>query len=318
MTVGNATSHQFTKGDRVVVIANPVTRTNARTVAALLTEAVPPGVRLDLQWTSGPGAARELASRAITNADGIIAVGGDGTVSDVASEILGTGIPLGVLPGGSTNIVAREHGIPNDLRQAADVIFGEHKLSLIDAATCNGRPFLHMAGAGFDSLLFDLADDDLKRRVGWMAYLPAAAKALTVTPAVYMIKMPDEVITARSPLVLVANGASIIRPEFKLAPAIRADDGWLDLIVVTATKPHELASVIGRLATLRFDTSPWVIHRRVKEVIITSSRDVPMQIDGDVLGHTPATVKIIPKAINLIVPIDDESGPYLGKFLSRM
>jgi diacylglycerol kinase family enzyme len=103
-------------------------------------------------------------------------------------------------------------------------------------------------------------------------------------------------------MVLVANGASIILPELKLAPSIRADDGWLDLIVVTATKPHELASVIGRLATFRFDTSPWVIHRRVRDVLITSSREVPMQIDGDVVEQTPAAVKIIPQAINLIVP----------------
>jgi YegS/Rv2252/BmrU family lipid kinase len=288
----------------VVVIANPVTRTNARTVAAILTDAVPPGVRMDLQWTPSPGSARHLAERAVQYADGIVAVGGDGTVSDVAAAMVGTSIPLGVLPGGSTNIVAREHGIPNDLRRATGVIFGAHKLSSIDAATCNGRPFLHMAGAGFDSLLFELADADLKRKVGWMAYLPAAARALTIPPAIFTIVADGETITTRSPMVLVANGASIILPELKLAPSIRADDGWLDLIVVTATKPHELASVIGRLATLRFDTSPWVIHRRVRDVLITSSREVPMQIDGDVVEQTPAAVKIIPQAINLIVPPD--------------
>jgi YegS/Rv2252/BmrU family lipid kinase len=294
--------HRFSTGDRVVVIANPVTRINARTVAAILTESVPPGVRLDLQWTPAPGSARYLAERAVKNADGIVAVGGDGTVSDVASAMVGTGIPLGVLPGGSTNIVAREHGIPNDLKRATEVIFGSHMLSVIDAATCNDRPFLHMAGAGFDSLIFELADADLKRKVGWMAYLPAAAKALTVPPAVFTIVADGETIETRSPMVLVANGASIITPELKLSPTIRGDDGWLDLIVVTATKPHELASVIGRLATLRFDTSPWVIHRRVRDVMISTSREMPMQIDGDVVEQTPARVTIIPQAINLIVP----------------
>ena len=296
---------QFSAGSRVVAIANPATRTNPRTVAAILTELVPSGVRLDLQWTRSAGSARRLAEMAAGTADAIIAVGGDGTVSDVASAIVGTGLPLGILPGGSTNIVAREHGVPNDLRRAAEVIFGRHSHRIIDSAKCNDRHFLHMAGAGFDSMLFDLADSDLKRKVGWMAYLPAAAKALTIPPAVFSIVADGEVIETSSPMVLVANGSSIILPEFKLSPLIRGDDGWLDLIIVTATKPHELASVIARLATLRFDTSPWVIHRKVREVLISASREVPMQLDGDVVEHTPARMTIQPKALKLIVPIDD-------------
>lgn len=307
MAVERGKTIQFSTGDRVVAIANPVTRTNPRTVAAILTELVPHGVRLDLQWTQSAGSARKLAEKAAEIADAIIAVGGDGTVSDVASGMLGTGIPLGILPGGSTNIVAREYGVPNDLRRAAEVIFGRHSHRVIDAATCNDRHFLHMAGAGFDSMLFDLADSDLKRKVGWMAYLPPAAKALTIPPAMFSIVADGEVIETSSPMVLVANGSSIILPEFKLSPLIRGDDGWLDLIVVTATKPHELASVIARLATLRFDTSPWVIHRRVHEVLISASREVPMQIDGDVVGHTPARIKIQPQAIKLIVPSDHHS-----------
>lgn len=298
--------HTFSTGDRVVVIANPSTRASVRTVTSALTQAVPSGVRLDLRWTPGPGTANALAREALDTADGIIAVGGDGTVSDVAAALVGTGMPLGVLPGGSTNIVAREHGIPANLREAASVIFRSHRLLAVDVATCNGRPFLHMAGAGFDSVLFDNADPELKRRVGWMAYLPAGAKALTEPPATYTIEIEGETIRTLSPLVLIANGSSIIRPELKLAPSIRPDDGWLDLIVVTGTKPHELASVLGRLATLRFDTSPLVLHRRVKSANIMTSHPVPMQLDGDVVEHTPALIGIMPASLNLIVPVNSE------------
>lgn len=292
----------FQPGDRVVVIANPATRVRVRTVTRVLTEQVPNGVRLDLRWTDAPGAAVRLAQEAASDADAIVAVGGDGTVSDVASALVGTGLPLGILPGGSTNIVAQEHGVPGDLAEAAGVIFGPHRLSTIDVGLCNDRPFLHMAGCGFDSVLFDAANAALKRQVGWIAYLPAAMQALRVPPATYTIRADQEEIVTTSPLVLVANGASIIRPELRLDASIRADDGWLDLIVVTATTPPELARVIGRLVTLRFASSPLVIHRRVREVEVASSSRMPVQLDGDVVEETPARFCILPRAINLIVP----------------
>lgn len=285
-----------------MVIANPATRVSARAVARVLTQVVPPGVRMDLRWTPGPGTAKALADEALDHADAIIAVGGDGTVSEVASAMLGSGLPLGILPGGSTNIIAQEHGVPNELEGAARLIFRSHRLVTIDAATCNRRSFLHMAGAGVDSLLFELADADLKRMVGWMAYLPAAVQALMVPPATYTLAADDERLVATSPLVLIANGSSIIRPELRLASSIRADDGWLDLMVVTAKTPPELASVIARLVTLRFDSSPLVIHRRVRSVRIEASRPMSMQLDGDVVGQTPAEIEILPKAIDLIVP----------------
>src|SRR5699024_4367138 len=157
---------------------------------------------------------------------------------------------------------------------------------------CNERPFLHMAGCGFDSILFDTADAELKRRVGWMAYLPAAMQALRVPPADYTIDADGERLVTTSPLVLVANGRSIIRPELRVASTIRPDDGWLDLLIVTATAPMELAGVIGRLMTLRFDSSPLVIHRQVRDAVVEADREMPVQLDGDVADRTPATFGI--------------------------
>jgi len=297
------TIHAFSPGDRIVVIANPATRTRARTVARILTESVPSGVHMELRWTDAPGAGVALAREAARRADAVIAVGGDGTVSDVASALVDTDVPLGVLPGGSTNIVAREHGIPTDLHEAARVIFGRHRQHVIDVGVCNNRPFLHMAGSGFDSVLFELANVELKRKVGWMAYLPAAMQALRMPPVRYTVETETERLIQTSPLVLVANGASIIRPELRLSDSIRADDGWLDLMIVTATTPPELASVIGRLVTLRFESSPLVLHRRVHEVSVDATLPMPVQLDGDVVERTPAVFAIRRTAIRLIVPV---------------
>lgn len=294
--------HRLAPGDRVVVIANPSTRADARLVREALEATVPDGVQMEIHWTDSPGAGRTLARRHVDRATCMVAVGGDGTVAEVASALVGTQMPLGVIPGGSTNIIAREQRIPTDLNQAARLLWDWHRIEMMDVGICNDQPFLHMAGAGFDSRLFSLADSRLKRKVGWLAYLPAAAKALRIPPAIYSIVADDEVIEAVSPLVLVANGRAIIAPGLTLSREIRSNDGWLDLIVVTATRPHQLAGVLGRLATLQFAKSRHVVHRRVRRVTIDASEAVPMQLDGDVAGHTPATFGILPGALRMVVP----------------
>src|SRR5699024_9393722 len=100
-------SERFRAGDRVVVIANPATRVRTDVVTRVLADAAPQGVRLDIRWTDAPGAAVTMAREAVDHAEAIVAAGGDGTVSDVASALIGTDVPLGILPGGSTNIIAQ-------------------------------------------------------------------------------------------------------------------------------------------------------------------------------------------------------------------
>lgn len=292
--------HQFVPGDRVLVVANPATRADARAVVRLLRQEVPEGIVLDVHWTEGPRQARVLAERHLGDVQGVVAVGGDGTVSEVAAALVGTEIPLGVVPGGSTNIVAREAGVPAHHLAAARLLFSPHVVRAIDVGTCNEHHFLHMAGAGFDSRMFDLANPRLKRRVGWVAYLPAAARALRTAMAEYTIEADGIHLELRSPLVLVANGASIIDPRIRLLPDIRKDDGWLDLIVITATRPHELARVIGRLVTMQLVKSPYVRRIRAKSITLRSTHPVPVELDGDVAVQTPVTFGIQPKAVGLI------------------
>ncbi len=300
--VQDARAHRFIDGDRVLVIANPATRRDAQAVVHLLEREVPSGITLDVHWTRAARRARELTERHLGDARGVIAIGGDGTVSEVAAALVGTDLPLGVIPGGSTNIVARELGVPSNIAAAVRLLFSDHAVRTIDVGTCNGHMFLHMAGAGFDSQLFDLANPRLKRRVGWVAYLPAAVQALRAPLGEYTIDADGDVIEIRSPLVLVANGASIINPHIRLLPDIRKDDGWLDLIVVTATRPDELARLIARLATMRLGQSPFVRHIRARSVSVQSTWPIPVELDGDVATKTPATFGIMPKAVGLITP----------------
>ena len=209
---------------------------------------------------------------------------------------------MGIIPGGSTNIIARELGIPENARAAIRLVFGSFDVRKMDVGVCNERFFLHMAGSGFDSRLFDNADPALKKRIGWLAYLPAALKALREPACRFRITIDSEVMEVESPLVLVANGSSVLSPRMRVGSRIRPDDGQLDVIVVTATRPHELASVLARLAASAMDESPYVIYRKAQSVALEGPKPVPVQLDGDVIEKTPVTFGVLPRDIGIIVP----------------
>jgi YegS/Rv2252/BmrU family lipid kinase len=292
----------FDPGDRILVIANPATRRDANRLIAILREMAPDSVDLDIRVTTNPGGARQIADDNLAGARLLIAIGGDGTVADCAHALIETGVPLAVIPGGSTNITAREQGVPVSARSAVDLIFGRHCLRRIDAGLCDDRIFLHMAGAGFDARFFAGTSVALKRKIGWVAYLPAALAAMRHKASRYLIIADDEKIEATSPLVLVANGSSVIHPRLKIHPAIEDDDGFLDLIVITATGPLELARTLGRLGTMQLSKSPFVLHRKIRKLRIESDETIPVEVDGDVFGTTPRMFQVLPGAIRMIVP----------------
>lgn len=289
-------------GDRLLVVANPATRRDIRTVIASLRSAVPHGVNIDVRITTRPGEARELAQRHATGARMVIAVGGDGTVAEVASAVIEESIPLGILPGGSTNIIAREMRVPTDSAAGAALLLGPHRIKTIDVGHSSHRVFLHMAGAGFDSRLFARSSSRLKRRVGWLAYLPAAARTLLDRPANVRVIVDEQEIHARSPLVLVANGKSVVHPFMKLATGISKADGVLDVFVVTATGPLALARVLGKAAIRRLDESPYVTRMRGRHVELQANPPLPVQFDGDVDGLTPVSFDVLEGALKVVVP----------------
>lgn len=295
----------YSSGDSVVVIINPNTRVDHLQVRAALGQWLPEGVGLRVYETRRDVNTRDLAQQVIGDADGVIACGGDGTVSDVAAAMEGRNIPLGIIPGGSTNIVAQELGIPGGIHAATALAFGPFSIREMDVATCNDNYFLHMAGTGLDSLTFEATDETLKRRIGWVAYVPAALKALREKSHAFHITIDDEEHSITSPLVLVANGSSIISPSvFRLDDSIRSDDGVLDVLIVKANKPQEVAKLIAHLANpmAALTDSPLVIHRKARKVRLESDIPQPIQLDGDVVDQTPASFSVIPQALSITVP----------------
>jgi YegS/Rv2252/BmrU family lipid kinase len=245
-----------------------------------------------------------LAARAAAaTAELVIAVGGDGTVADVATGIFGSRASLGIIPTGSTNITARTLGIPARLATAIALMSGPFQLRPIDIGLSGDRAFLHIAGAGFDAELFRVANRDWKRRVGWVAYLPAAVTALRLPPADVRVRAEDEIIATRSALVLIANGASVITPAFRIHPQITVDDGWLDVLVFETATLGEVAATLGHAGTLQLDKSPHVIWRRARDIVVEADPPLAVQLDGDVRGVTPVAFSIVPRGLNVVIPI---------------
>ncbi len=288
---------------RAVAIINPSTRGNMARIAELLRAAAPDSTRLEIYPTGYPGHAGELARLHAPHADLLVAVGGDGTVAEVAGAARESRIPIGIIPGGSTNITARELGIPTNAFHASRLLFENHTIRTIDAGICGDRIFLHMAGAGVDSQLFDLASPALKRKIGWIAYLPAAIEALRRPLSRFTIHSREmRLDDVSSPMVLVANGPSIIAPMLQLDSRIRADDGYLDVLVVTATRPDELARVLARMALRQMGGSPFVTAFTTKDVAISAEPEIATQLDGDVFGRTPVRFTIDPGSVRIVVP----------------
>lgn len=294
----------YSAGDSIVAIINPNTRVDDMQVRAALGQWLPEGVSLRIYETRRDIPTQKMAREVTADADGVIACGGDGTVSEVAAAIDGRNIPLAIIPAGSTNIIAQELSIPGSISAAAALAFGPFDIHKMDVGTCNKQFFLHMAGTGLDSLTFEATDEALKRRIGWMAYVPAALRALREKSNSFHITIDDEEHSVTSPLVLVANGSSIINSNFRIDNSIRSDDGKLDVLIVTANRPHELAMLFAHAANplAALSDSPWVIQRQASRVQVESDTPQPIQLDGDVSTETPATFGILPGAIGVSVP----------------
>jgi diacylglycerol kinase family enzyme len=250
----------------------------------------------------------ELTDRA-RSAAFAVAVGGDGTVTDVLTGLGSLQTPLAIVAGGSTNVIAQELGLPIDASAIGKMLFGPHDIRTLDAATCNQRMFLHMAGAGFDSRIFDHTNPELKRRVGWFAYLPSAASSIRLPPSRFTVRTEAAEFELTSPMVLVANGAGVIRPSLYVYPGISSSDGWLDLIAITASNPTAIAGVVARFASRTMDRSPHIIHARCKRVSIKSNPPMPIQVDGDVIGATDVEIEVLPGRARMIVPAGTGDGP---------
>jgi YegS/Rv2252/BmrU family lipid kinase len=288
---------------RIAAVVSGSSRVNPSEIIASLTGNGDVDLELHIHVAKTSSEATRAAKQAARSANVVIAVGGDGTVSDVATGIFNSDAALGIVPAGSTNIAARSLGIPADPTAALALLRGSHRLRAIDLGRSEDRSFVHVAGAGLDAEIFSGASPVWKRRLGWLAYLPAAMAALRLPPSDVRITTDGAVLEVRSSLVLIANGGSAIAPQFQIYPGITVDDGWLDALIFTASTPVEIAKALGLAGMQQLHRSSQVIHRRTKSIGIEAEPPLPVELDGDPRGTTPRQFRIVPLGLRVVAPL---------------
>jgi len=220
----------------------------------------------------------------------------------VAGAVIGTGKPVAIIPTGSTNVIARNLGIPLKPRKAIELLLSETKLRTLDAAVSGERVMLHMAGSGLDAIVMRNATRSLKRVAAWMAYVPPMLANLTRARWRFELTLDGEQLTCNAGMILVANGGFVLRPRFPAGDNIAADDGYLDVCIFTPDGLLQAWSVICWLVLGRIQRSRHMRQIRVRTVSIKAQPPAPVELDGDFAGFTPLEMRILPAAVHFLVP----------------
>ena len=221
--------------------------------------------------------------------DLIVAAGGDGTVRAVCEEAARTGIAIGVLPHGTGNLLARNLNIPLNTRDALDVVFeGQDKaIDLATYTTDSGidTTFLVMAGLGMDAAIMTGVNDELKAKVGWLAYFVSGIKALRYPAMKVQISVDDgEFKKFRARTVVIGN-VGFLQGGIPLLPNAEIDDGLLDVVVIAPKRFIGWLSILARVITRRKRTNERLDRLRGTKVVVRAEKNVPMQLDGDPAGE---------------------------------
>lgn len=285
---------------RIVVVANPRGHVAPNHLEALVRRYMPGGSTMVMRHTRPDMPIHGLIEDDLETATVAIASGGDGTVSQVAAAILEQRIPLGIIPAGSTNMVAKVSNIPASATKAVELIFGNHRREWIDVGRSGERLLLHLGGAGLDARIFIKADPRLKKHFRWGAYLPAMVSGAFANQTNFTVTVDDQVTRARSSLVLVANSAQLLSSRIHLVDEVSRSDGQFDVLIYTATNPVELAWAGIVSLTGYLEEAGQIIRLRGRSILIESDPPAPAELDGEVVGTTPLAIEVLHQAIDLI------------------
>lgn len=273
-----------------------------------------PEIDLDIRLTTPEVEAGQLAREAVERGvEMIIVSGGDGTLSAAADAVVGTNIPLGIISRGTANAFASALTLPDTIEAACHIIL-QGKTKVIDAALCNGKPMVLLAGIGFEAEMVEKADRETKNRFGMLAYILAGMQQLREFETFEaQIETQDKIITVTAGAVTIANAAPPTSVLAQGPAGIICDDGLLDLTVVApANRAGAIASAYHLLQTaLRGDAAERddIGYLRARRIKVTTDPPQKVVLDGEIIGTTPIDVECIPGGLTLLMPLTEEDQP---------
>jgi diacylglycerol kinase (ATP) len=245
------------------------------------------------------------------DASAVIAFGGDGTARVVAEVLARTGVPMGLLPAGTGNLLARNLGIPpNRLESSLHIALtgrdrpldvGQVEITETTGDEPRREAFLVMAGLGFDAEVMAGTAPQLKQRLGWGAYVVAGARRLRGRRTSVSMQVDGGQVEHRRIRAVVIGNCGMLQGGIQLMPNAVPDDGWLDVVVVAPRSVLGWLSVTGAVITRR--AHPTVEHFQCRSIEIRAERPLHAQLDGDPAGTAQRLrVHVDPLALRIRVP----------------
>lgn len=271
-----------------------------------------------LEETRGRGDATTFARKALADGnDAVFVAGGDGTVAETVDGLVNSEMVLGVLPGGTGNVFARQLNLPvpgglhprpitESVRLLLDGQIRRVDVGRISSKGGRGplRHFICWGGVGFDAQVNRAVDqaEDRKKRLGPGAWVVTSFLTLRDFAGTAAAVRVDGHRVSRRMIMLVANNIQLYGIVFRMAHRAIMDDGLLDVYCFQGRGPVRTLLHAVKLLFNRHIQDPHVDIYRARRVEISTYRPLPVHVDGDYIGHTPVVIEVVPRAIDLMIP----------------
>lgn len=286
---------------KATFIVNPI---SGRSSKESIVGAIAGSVDMDryevtIRFTAAPGHATTLASEAVQSGQQlVVAVGGDGTVNEVACALVGTDAALGIIPCGSGNGLARHLHIPMNPRKAIEIL-NQGQIRRIDTLTVNGTPCFCTAGVGYDAFVSEEYAKEPTR--GLVTYVRKAVENwFDYTPEQYLIET-EEGMFSRTALAITCANANQWGNGFHVAPKASLTDGLIDVTIIHPIKPLNALPMPVQILGYSFDKNPGVETFKTSGLTIRRATPAPLHIDGEPQSGTrDITIALRPASLGVL------------------
>lgn len=289
----------------IVLIFNPIaTKASGRKIARASHFLRSRGYKAEILFTEQKGHAESLAREAVKESPSlIIAAGGDGTFNEIVNGIAGSEIPMAILPLGTTNVLAKELGLPENVESAMEVaVRGTPKTVSIGkiSITCHSslvtRYFLLMAGIGFDGEAVFRINETLKKISGKGAYIFSGFKTLSAfNPDKLILDMDGKTYTGYS---VIISKVAKYGGNFKITPDARLTDPFFYVCLFKGKRRLDILRYVTGIVAGKHLGFRDVEYVRAKNIDVEG--DAHIQIDGDYFGRSPARIEVVPDTVRLV------------------